>query len=208
MNIFLTTLNWPIDKYNSKEAKELLKKSGFRLNDSGYFSKNGKVFEIDWKVSSNRAALEIVETIKNYYEKSGVKVKIIVQEWGTFMRNFKNGQFDLVLGQWIGFTGPDMLRNIFHSDAFPPKGLNRGKYHHKKVDNQLDKATWEIDENKRNEAYRLAHRMANRDYAYINLWHPHIIWASQSCIKNINVYPNGSFHSLLDIESKCGHEGH
>ncbi|MCY4524024.1 MAG: ABC transporter substrate-binding protein, partial [Halobacteriovoraceae bacterium] len=193
----------PIDEYRPYEARKLLEDAGFVLNEAGKFTRNGKLLTIDWKVSSNRASLEMVETIKSYYEKAGLTVDITVLEWGSFMKGFKKGRYDLVLAQWVGFTGPEMLKNVFHSGSFPPKGANRGKYKNKFVDAKIDIATNEIDRKMRNRLYKEAYLAAIDDYAYINLWHPNTIWVGKKCIKDIKLYSNGSFNALLNLKNQC-----
>lgn len=192
------------DKRSPELAKKLFNEAGFKKGKSGYLEKNGKVFEIDWKVSSNKAILETVETIKGYFEKAGIKVTTTVQEWGTFMRGIKTGQFDITIGRWMGFTGPGMLKYVFHSKSLPPKGANRGYYVNKEFDSLLDLATTELNEEKRNFYYKKALKLANNDYSYINLWHPNVIWAGRDCIKNLEIQSNGSFLPLLKLESHCG----
>ena len=192
-----------IDQYNPKEAQKLLNEAGFILDESGLFTKNGQPLQIDWKVSNNRASLEIVETIKSYYEKAGIKVRITVLEWGSFMHSFKSGRYDFILAQWVGFTGPEMLKNVFHSKSFPPHGANRGKYKNRFVDRKIDLATREINLGKRNRLYKAAYLAIIDDYAYINLWHPNIVWIGKKCIKDIKLYSNGSFNALLHLKDEC-----
>jgi peptide/nickel transport system substrate-binding protein len=191
------------EKYDPEQAIKLLNEAGYVKGKSGYLEKNGKIFSIDWKASSNKAIVEIVETMKTYYEKVGIKVELTVQEWGTFMRGVKSGSFDIIVGRWIGFTGPDMLKYIFHSASVPPKGANRGHFINKEFDKYIDLATTELDEKKRNIYYKEALKIANKEYSYINLWHPNIVWVGRSCIKNLSLQPNGSFLPLLSIESQC-----
>lgn len=192
-----------LDNYDPALAQKLLAESGFSKNKNGFYEKNGQILEIDWKVSNNKASIEIVEVIKNYYEKNGVKVSITIQEWGTFMANFKAGKFDVVISQWVGFTGPEMLRFVFHSENVPPKGGNRISFINKEFDKAVDLATIELDAKKRIELYKRAEAIANKEYAYINLWHPNVVWVGKSCLKNLNLEPNASFTPLLNVENAC-----
>lgn len=193
----------PIDNYDPELANAIFVKNGYVKNDQGLWQKDNKIFELDWKSSNNKATEEMANTIKSYLEKNGVKVNLTFQEWGTFMRNFKNGSYDIVIGQWVGFTGGDMIKFAFHSESIPPKGGNRGNFKNTKADHFIDLATTEIDEKTRNNYYRQALRVAFEDYAYINLWHPNIVWISRSCLKGINLYPNGNFYGLLNVEKNC-----
>ncbi len=195
----------PIDPYDPVAAEKLLAEAGYVKNKKGFLEKNGKPLELDWKVSNNKASIEVVEVIEHFLEKAGIKVNVSIQEWGTFMSAFKGGNFDVVISQWIGFTGPDMLNFVFHSASTPPKGGNRTSYNNPEVDKYLDRATRETNETKRTKLYKEALEIVNRDYAYINLWHPNVIWVGSNCLKNIELDPTGGFYPLLKMEKS--HEG-
>ena len=184
-----------IDEYNPKLAEELLSAAGF--------GKLGKKLELDWKVSNNKASIEVAEVIQHSFEKLGINVNLSIQEWGTYMSSYKSGKFDVVIGQWIGFTGPDMLFFAYHSSSIPPKGGNRISYNNKEVDKYLEQATVETDANKRTDLYKKANKIINSDYAVINLWHPNIVWIGSPCLKNIELVPTGSFDSLPKVDKYC-----
>jgi len=191
------------DDYNPARAKELFLKAGVVFKDNKFYFNNAPI-EFDWKVSNNKASIEIAETLKYYFEKSGLKVNLTILEWGTFMSAFKSGKFDLIIGQWVGFTGPDMLKFVFHSSNVPPKGGNRIKYNNINFDKMVDAATIETDKIKRNELYKKAHEIVMNDYAYVNLWHPNVIWIGTDCLSNIQVGPTGSFMGFRKVKYECG----
>jgi len=193
----------PIDPFSPKLAKKLIEAEGFKLNEDGFYRKEGEVLSLDWKTNNNLATIELVNIIKSIFEKNGVKVRSTSQEWGTFMRNFKTGNYDIILGQWMGFTGPDMLNFVFHSKSVPPRGGNRGRYISQEMDNLLALAENETNSNLRNELYKRAQMLANSDYSYINLWHPKISWIGRKCLGRIGLMPNGSFLPLLKIKNEC-----
>lgn len=195
--------NRTIDIQNEKLGNDLLQRSGFLKNQHGIYEKDGEEFIIDWKVSNNKSSIETAEILKNSFEKNGIKVNITIQEWGTYMSSFKAGKFDIVVGQWIGFTGPDMLRFVFHSENIPPRGGNRIHYNNPLFDQAIDRATIETNQERRNQLYNEANKIVTDDYAYINLWHPNVIWIGSKCLKNIELEPTGSFLSLPKVEKTC-----
>jgi peptide/nickel transport system substrate-binding protein len=194
-----------VEVYDLVEARKLIKEAGYTKNANGILVKNGKELEIDWKVSNNKASIEVVEVIQNFLEKEGFKINISIQEWGTYMSAYKNGNFDIVVAQWIGFTGPDMMNFVFYSTNTPPKGGNRISYNNPEFDKLIDVATVETDSTKRTQFYKKALDVVNKDYAYVNLWHPNIIWIGSNCLRNIELDPTGGFYPLLKLEKS--HEG-
>jgi len=187
--------NTKYDAYDPKEAMKLLAAAGFGIH--------AKKIKIDWKVSNNKASIEVAEVIQHYFEKAGIEVDLTIQEWGTYMSSFKSGNFDVVVGQWVGFTVPDMLSFVYHSENTPPKGGNRVSYKNKDVDMLLNLAGVELNNEKRVELFKRAQQLIRADYASIDLWHPNIIWIGSSCLKNVELVPTGSFDSLPKVEKNC-----
>lgn len=193
------------EAYDVNQARKLIGEAGYKKNLKGILEKDGKELELDWRVSNNKSSIEVVEVIQHFLEKEGFKINVSIQEWATYMSAFKNGKFDIVIGQWIGFTGPDMLKFVFYSKNTPPKGGNRTSYNNPEFDTMIDSATTETDNIKRIQLYKKALEIINRDYAYVNLWHPNIIWIGNHCLKNIELEPTGGFYPLLKLEKS--HEG-
>lgn len=197
-------VDFKMDPYNPKEANKLIEEIGYK-KEGQFYSKNGQILEFDWIVSNNKNTIEIATVIKQFFERNHVKINLIVLEWGNFMRRYKKGLFDLVISQWVGFTGPEILNFVFHSSNISPKGGNRGYYIDDNLDLLLDRAVSEKSEANRNNLFKNALKKINDDYAYLNLWHPKIIWLSRNCISGISPLPNGSFLPLKNIKAKACH---
>lgn len=190
-------------KHDPIKGRELLKLAGLKKNKFGFWEKEGVLFQIDWKVSNNKASIELVELLKEILEREGIKINLSIQEWGTFMSSYKTGKFDLIIGQWIGFTGPEMINFVYHSSMSPPKGGNRFNYKNTEVDSFLDAAMEQEDLDKGLKYYMAANEIINKDFAVISLWHPNIIWIGRECLRNIEVDPFGGFASLKKMETRC-----
>ncbi len=191
------------DRYDPQRANQLLIEAGYEKAENGRWRKSGQDLTIDWKVSNNRATIEIVETIKHFLENHGFVVNLTIQEWGIFMRSLRTGQFDLIISQWLGFTGPEMLGVVFHSKNHPPTGANRGFYSSSQFDQAYDKAIVPANRNEAKKYFRAAHEIAVNDYAYIDLWHPEIRWIGRSCLALPTLYSTGSFLALLEMKNNC-----
>jgi peptide/nickel transport system substrate-binding protein len=94
---------------------------------------------------------------------------------------------------------------VFYSTNTPPKGGNRISYNNPEFDKLIDVATVETDSIKRTLCYKKALDVVNKDYAYVNLWHPNIIWIGSNCLRNVELDPTGGFYPLLKLEKS--HEG-
>ena len=192
-------IDFDIDEYNPELARTYFKELGYELKNNHY-QRDGKPLTLNWIVSNNKGALELVHVIKNSFEKENIQVNLEILEWGNFMRRYKRGQFDLVMAQWVGFTGPDILNFVFSSEMISPKGGNRGHYINKEVDRLLDLAIETSGNQKRNSYFKKILKKVNEDYAYINLWHPSVVWLARTCLNPVKPFPNGSFIPLSDIK--------
>lgn len=188
--------------FSPEKAKLIIEKLGAKLKD-GYYEINGKRLSFELIISTNKSSLEIAKILKDEFSKSGVHIEVSSMEWGTFMRRYKGGQFDLVLAQWVGFTGPGIMNYIFHSKNFPPAGGNRGRYVNKGFEELYEKSLFAKNQSERVEMINEAIRLVFDDVAYISLWHPSVSWVVGECIKNVKPYSNGSFLALNEVENVC-----
>jgi peptide/nickel transport system substrate-binding protein len=192
-----------IDSFDPDLANKLLEKAGYKKGLNGYYHKGGDEIKLRWRISNNKNTYELVKTIQNSLMENGIRVFVVRNEWGAYYRAFKRGDFDLVLGSWIGFTGPDFFHSLFHSKSLPPKGRNRGRYESEKMDKLLDNAMSLVGNEERRIAFEKVQKLANDDYIYLNLWHPKVLWVGRNCIEKIKIFPNGSFYPLLKIRNLC-----
>ncbi|NQZ15100.1 MAG: hypothetical protein HRT94_09810, partial [Alphaproteobacteria bacterium] len=194
----------PVSTYekNLEFAEEQLKSIG-AVKRNGKFYIGDKLLEFDLLISSNKNTYETAKIIQHELSKTGITVNLVMLEWGTFMRRYKAGQFDLVLGQWVGFTGAGILNYIFHSNSLPPNGGNRGRYVNKKFENLYTKSLLTSNQEARSQLIKSAVDTVFKDIAYISLWHPKVIWIKKKCIENLKPFSNGSFLALKEVTSRC-----
>ncbi len=184
--------------YDTKKAAQLMRDIGAVKKDGTWFYNKQKL-SFKWLVVNNKNSIELVRIIKSYFNKFGIGLEVISQEWGSFYKNFKSGNYDILMSRWIGFTGPSILRLAFHSESIPPKGGNRILYRNSLVDSFIDKGLAEPRAQVRQLYIKKALDLIDRDSAYLYLWYPKIIWVMQSNISVDELYPNTSFEPLLNI---------
>lgn len=184
-------------------AQKLMSTAGYQRNDQGQWSNANGPIVLDWKVTNNRSTIEMVEVFRHYLREFGIEVRMTIQEWGTFSRSLRNGQFDLIMGQWVGFTGPEMLATVFHSRSIPPNGANRGHFQDNEFDKLINKAESVVSSIESMEFYAMAHKRAFERLAYIPLWHPDVRWVMSTCLESPSIYSTGSFLALLNLKKSC-----
>jgi peptide/nickel transport system substrate-binding protein len=155
--------------------------------------------EINFLIGNNLTSKEFAHYFKNKLENIGIKVKVQSYEWGVLKKRLTNGQFDMFLGSWIGFTDPSIIKYALHSKSIPPNGANRGHFVSKDLDRILDEAMVTLDNKK---LFAEAQKVINKEIPYLSLWHPTIIWMGRDCLKVPSLYSNGSFLSFKEISNK------
>lgn len=195
-------LKKPPISYDPELSRQLLQKDGYTFA-SGRWSKDGRILELTLKISNKKHIIELAKALVPYFEQIGIPLRVQPAEWGTFYRDLKAGNFDLALGQWIGFVGADQMGFTFLKESFPPGGANRGYYFDTQFEKNYSKALDEKNKSLRDKYYRQAYARLIEDEAYISLWHPKIMWIASECVKKINLYPTGNFLAFEDMEHTC-----
>lgn len=190
--------------FDPLKAQALLKSAGYEFKDKRWH-KDGRILEFTLKISNKKHIIELANALVPYFESAGIGLRVQAAEWGTFYRDLKAGNFDLALGQWVGFVGPDQMGFTFLESSIPPGGANRGFY----VDAEFEKY-YGMAVNAKNqqvalENYRKAYTRVIEDEAYISLWHPKIIWATRDCVTKLEPYPTGNFLAFEGVEHACRH---
>ncbi|MBD2779154.1 peptide ABC transporter substrate-binding protein [Xenorhabdus sp. 38] len=135
-------------KERDEQARTLLK-------DAGFGPKNPlKISLLYNKLENNqRIAIAIGSEWK---KKLGVEVKLVNQEWKTYVDNRNTGNFDVVRASWTGdYNEPSSFLSLLtttHSG-------NIAKFHNNDYDKLLKAASHEIDDAARNRDYNRAEKM-------------------------------------------------
>ncbi|MBI2888210.1 MAG: twin-arginine translocation signal domain-containing protein [Chloroflexi bacterium] len=152
--------------YNPTKAKELLRDAGFPngFETTVYFPPSG---------SGMMAGQPMVEFIQRNLAEVGIRVKMVPQEWNTYVQKYYEG-----LTPDVGLTnmshGTDSGTNVsrlYHTRQQPPNGPNPGWYSNAEVDRVLDQADQEPDFEKRRSLWKQANRLIAEDAADIYVAH-------------------------------------
>jgi peptide/nickel transport system substrate-binding protein len=176
--------------YDPEGAKRLLASAGYGP---------GRPLRLTYKTSADKVSRRIAVSVQEYLRRVGVDVEIRSMEWAAFYADVQRGDFDLFGLVWVGITDPDALRLRFSSRAFPPEGLNRGRYSNGEVDHLLEAAAAEGDRSLRRDFYLRAQRVLAEEVPYIPLWHPDNVAVSRSGLERVTLSPDGSFRSLATV---------
>lgn len=183
-------------------SKELRKVEGIEKKKDHYLY-DGNPINLKLVITNSKNNREFAQSIKPYFQKMGIGLEIRSMEWGSYKKARERGDFDLILGSWVGFKTPDIMEFALASYKIPPKGGNRGRFESKLFDNHIQSAVSNPSKGERKSDFIAAHRISRNENAYFFLWHPNIIWIHKSCLEVPKLYSNGSFEPLREIHSRC-----
>lgn len=178
----------PIPEYNPERARELLSKSGLTLP-----------VHLTYKTSSNPFRIRIATLIQHQLAQVGIDVTIKSYDWGTFYGDIKAGRFQMFSLSWVGIKTPDIFRYVFHQEAIPPKGANRGRYRNPEVDRLIEQADAEETLPRQAELYRRIQAIILKDLPYVPLWYEDHFFAARSSVTGYHLAPDGNYDGLKTV---------
>ena len=129
--------------YDPDKARQLLKDAGWSASQ-----------KILYRYPTGNKARELMAPlIQDLFKGVGIDLDLRVSDFATMQSDAREGKFDLLsLGNQNGYD-PDSLANQYKSNAFPPEGVNFGKYANKRVDEIFTAAAAEREQAKRATLY-------------------------------------------------------
>jgi ABC-type transport system substrate-binding protein len=172
-------------EYNPDKAKALLAQAGYP---------NG--FETTLWTPQGRYLMDrqVAEAVVGYLDKVGVKVKMQVLEWATYMNALtvpaSQANWDLFLLGWAPSTGDAdwALRPNFATSMWPPDD-NDALYSNPTVDTLLMKGMTSTDQNVRLDAYKQVQQLVFDDAPWIFLHVQKVIAGVRNRIAGVIVLP-------------------
>ncbi len=183
----------PPPPHDPEEAERLLDAAGLPRG------RDGVRFRISYKTSENKVSRAVAAVLAEQWAAVGVQAEVRWLEWGTFYGDVKAGRFDAFGLTWVGVTDPDGLRLRFSSAAFPPEGLNRGRYGNPRVDDLLSRGAREGDREARRALYVEAQRILAEEAPVLPLWHPDAVCVARPSVEGIVLPPDGNYSFLARV---------
>lgn len=166
-------------EFNIEKAKQLVKENNL----------NG----ISLKISvSSPERVQVATIIQDQLKRVGINLQIELLEWGAFLSQTGSGNTDLFIMGW----GPSTYDADYgyypnvHSSQIGSNG-NRAFYSNPEVDNLLELARKESNDDKRKNYYNEIQYILNEDIPLIPLYHGNVVYGVSSNLKNVEAtgYP-------------------
>ena len=192
-NAILTPDHWAGDPdleniaYDPAHALEILHRLGY--------SKDWPLHLV-YKTSSDPFRLRLATIIQQQLAEVGIDVELRSYDWGTFYSDIKNGRFQMYSLMWVGVKLPDIFRYVYHSEAVPPNGANRGRFVNAAVDRLIDRADTLPDLSAQAVVYRQLQEMIHSKLPYVPLWYEDHVAAVRNDIKGYELARDGNYDGL------------
>jgi peptide/nickel transport system substrate-binding protein len=174
-----------------------LEKARELLDSAGYVAHNGIRFHLTMKTSTEESTRLLAAVLQQQLRDVGIALDIRTFEFATFFADVTSGAFQIYSLRWIGGNeDPDIFEYSFSSKRFPPKGANRGFYSNARVDNLIDQARRETDQNIRKGLYAQVQEILAQDVPYIDLWYFDNVLVHTRRVRNVTPNPSGNYGFL------------
>jgi peptide/nickel transport system substrate-binding protein len=180
----------PRYEHNTAKAQQL-------LDEAGYPAVNGVRFHLTMKTSTEESTRLLAAVLQQQLQDVGIALDIRTFEFATFFSDVTKGAFQMYSLRWIGGNeDPDIFEYAFHSSKFPPNGANRSFYSNTHLDELIDEARVETEQQKRQHLYREVQSILAQDLPYIDLWYNDTVLVHSRRVQDVTLNPSGNYDFL------------
>lgn len=182
-NVFGYSENVDGLEYDPEAAQELLAEAGY---EDG--------FSTTLWTNDETTRQNISEVAQQNLAEIGVEVDVEVREWGSFLDSTAQGDHDMFILGWSTVTSDADygMYPLFHSSSVGAPG-NRSFLEDDEVDEVLESARQETDENTRLELYEEAQNLLVEKAPMVYLDHDEHISAHLNSVQGYEMHPNGIY---------------
>lgn len=154
--------------FDPQRARELLAEAGWSMGPSGFLEKDGEPFEIRlFYNTGNKRREQIATRAQEYLRQVGVKVNLVVEEWGTLTNRVnKLNDFDLVVMGWTAGLDPNGQSNVWKKGS-PQNSVG---YDNPAVEQLFAEGAQACSMDQRRPYYQQIQNILAQDAPYIFLW--------------------------------------
>ena len=174
------------------------------LDAAGYRATNGVRFHLTMKTSTEESSRAMAAVFQQQLREVGIALDIRSFEFATFFADVTHGEFQVYSLRWVGGNeDPDIFEYAFDSSRIIPKGANRQYYSNPRVDELIDHARTELNQNARKQDYASIQKILASDLPYFDLWYFDNVMVHSARVGNVHLNPSGNYDFLRTAELKA-----
>ncbi|NOX76315.1 MAG: ABC transporter substrate-binding protein [Gammaproteobacteria bacterium] len=156
-----------------------------------------KPLRLTYKTSTNAFRVRLATVLQSQLKAVGIDVDLRSYDWGTFYGDIKAGNFQMFSLSWVGIKSPDIFRYVFHSDAVPPNGANRGRFRDPVSDRLIEAAGVAGSQQAQARGFRRLQARLLEQLPYVPLWYEDHVFAMRPGVEGYSVGKDGNFDGLV-----------
>lgn len=176
-------------KYNLERAKALLAEAGFadRDNDGVLESPGGEPFRFTISYPSGSDTFKrVILLLKDQYVRAGILIEPDPLDWPVMIDRILKKDFDAMTIGWSGVLENDIYQNL-HSSQSEPGGDNFISYANPELDDLIERARVEMDDDTRMAIWHEAHELLYQEQPYTYLFRSKTLTFIDRRIKGVTV---------------------
>ncbi|SIN88809.1 peptide/nickel transport system substrate-binding protein [Sulfurivirga caldicuralii] len=181
--------NWSGYPYDPGRARALLESA----------IGQGQRLSLSYKTSANPLRLRLAAIYQSMLREIGIDLTIQSYDWGTFYADIKAGRFQLYSLAWVGIKSPDIFQYVFHSQAVPPAGANRGHYANPEVDRLIEAALAAQMFAEQQRLYGQLQRVLAETVAQVPLWYEDQYAVLHRSVSGYTLAADGRYDGVLTM---------
>jgi peptide/nickel transport system substrate-binding protein len=153
------------------------------------------------KTSTEESSRAMAAVFQQQLREVGIILDIRSFEFATFFSDVTHGEFQVYSLRWVGGNeDPDIFEYAFHSARIIPNGANRQFYNNPRIDQLIDHARSETDQNARKQDYAQVQQILAEDLPYVDLWYFDNVMVYSKRVRNLQLNPSGNYDFLKTAE--------
>jgi len=180
----------PLYAHHPDKARALLRQAGFSADNP---------VRLTYKTSSNPQRIRLATVIQHQLAAVGIEVDLRTYDWGTFYGDIKAGRFQMFSLAWVGIKNPDIFRYVFHSEAVPPQGANRGRLLNPELDRLIERAEQSDELAEQARLYQQLQAQVFAELPYVPLWYENHVLVANQQVQGYQLSPDGNYDGLKQV---------
>ncbi len=176
--------------YDPERARQLVEAAGYDEHHRP---------RLTYKTSSDPFRIRLATVIQQQLGEVGIDVDLRSYDWGTFYGDIKAGRFQMFSLSWVGIKTPDIFRYVFHRDAVPPNGANRGRFFDEISDNLIEQAEAAPQLADQAYYYRKLQARLLAQLPYVPLWYEDHVFVARKEIAGYQLARDGNYDGLVKV---------
>ena len=173
------------------------------LRQAGYTPEHP--LRLSYKTSTDQFRVRLATVLQSQLREVGIEVDLRSYDWGTFYGDIKAGNFQMYSLSWVGIKTPDIFRYVFHSEAVPPNGANRGRFRDARSDELIAQAAAATSLDEQATLYRRLQARLLELLPYVPLWYEDHVFAARDGIEGYTLSLDGNYDGLITVTRTARH---